>query len=263
LTLISGSERRDRRRAVPSVASLRVLVAVGDGLTRAGLQALLETGADPGVCVVGAAGSGEAAIVAVHELAPDVVLMDAALAGCDELDVLRQIVADCGPDGVRVLLLMDAQSDEGVMRALRAGARGLLGKDAGPAELVRAVQAVAAGEALLGPSIARRLIDAILSRPERLDTRPERLEQLTDREREITSLVAWGLSNDEIAERLVISPATVRTHVSRAMLKVHAHDRAQLAALAYQSGLVTAGHDAAASAPAPRIASLAERRSAA
>jgi DNA-binding NarL/FixJ family response regulator len=166
--------------------------------------------------------------------------MDISMPGLNGVEATRRIVADEGLADVRVLILTTFDSDEHIFEALRAGASGFLLKDAEPAELLRAIRVLADGDALLAPSITRRLIAEFASQPTRA-ANTEELRWLTEREREVTALVAAGLSNDEIAERLVISRATAKTHVSRAMRKVHAHDRAQLVVLAYESGLVLPG----------------------
>jgi DNA-binding NarL/FixJ family response regulator len=254
LSLVADSAPpRDRTR---SPAPLRVVVAHGEPLARAGLRALLETSGRAEFQVVATAASGEEAVAATRDLRPDVVVLDLKLPGPAGLRVMRRIRADAEARSteVGVLLLMDVVSDGVVVDALRAGARGLLGPDAAPEELVEALCTLAAGRAALAPSVAGGLIDAVLARPERLDPRPDELAELTDREREIMALVGWGLSNHEIAHRLVISPATARTHVSRAMVKLHAQDRAQLVTLAYQCGLVTAGDPVGRRAAARQIA---------
>ena len=164
--------------------------------------------------------------------------MDIRMPGVDGLEALRQITGDAALEGVRVLVLTTFELDEYVFEAVRLGASGFLVKHTQPADLVRAVREVAAGEALLSPSVTRRLIQEFAARPVRPDLTPPTMDVLTDREREVVALVAQGLTNDEIAVELVLSPATARTHVSRAMVKLHARDRAQLVVFAYQSGLV-------------------------
>jgi DNA-binding NarL/FixJ family response regulator len=184
------------------------------------------------LAVVADAASADAAVAAAARVQPDVVLMDFDLPGGG--------VAATGriAGGTRVVMLMPPGSDDAVFAALRAGAAGLILKDAAPEELVSAVHAAAAGEAPLAPRFARRVVADMLARPERLGPAPAQLEELTAREREVVALVAYGLSNQEIAERLVVTRATAKTHVSRALCKLHARDRAQLVALAYEAGLV-------------------------
>jgi DNA-binding NarL/FixJ family response regulator len=217
---------------------IRVLLVDDQALVRAGFRALLD--AQPDITVVGEAGDGaEAARVAAAER-PDVVLMDIRMPGVDGLEATRRIVADATLAGTRVLILTTFDEDEHVFEAVRTGASGFLVKDTEPVELLRAVRVVAAGDALLSPGVTRQLIGEFARRAR--PGRPMReLERLTAREREIVALVAEGLSNDEIAARLVVSPATAKTHVSRAMIKLAARDRAQLVVLAYETGLVRPG----------------------
>jgi DNA-binding NarL/FixJ family response regulator len=229
---------------------VRVLLADDQGLVRAGFRALLED-AD-GIEVVGEAGDGAAAVELARATRPDVVLMDIRMPVLDGLEATRRIVAGQLLAGVRVLVLTTFELDEYVFEALAAGASGFLLKNTDPVELLRAVRVVAEGEALLAPSVTRRLIAEFAARPGRAESagrRPEGdteplvdLRVLTDREREVMALVGAGLSNEEIAGRLVVSPATARTHVSRAMVKLGARDRAQLVVFAYESGLVSPGH---------------------
>ena len=215
---------------------IRVLLADDQPLVRAGFRLLLD--AEDGIEVVGEADDGATAIALVEELRPDVVLMDVRMPGVDGLEALRRIVRDPALAAVRVLVLTTFELDEYVFEAVRLGASGFLVKHTQPAELVRAVREVAAGEALLSPSVTRRLIREFAARPALPDVTPPTMAVLTDREREVVTLVAHGLTNDEIAAELVLSPATARTHVSRAMGKLGARDRAQLVVFAYQSGLV-------------------------
>ena len=217
-------------------AMIRVVLADDQALVRAGFRMLLD--AEDDIEVVGEADDGEAALALVAAERPDVVLMDIRMPGVDGLEALRRITADPGLGTVRVLVLTTFELDEYVFEAVRAGASGFLVKHTQPADLVRAVREVAAGDALLSPSVTRRLIEEFAARPTRPDLTPSSMAVLTDREREVVALVAQGLTNDEIAGELVVSPATARTHVSRAMVKLHARDRAQLVVFAYQSGLI-------------------------
>ncbi len=215
---------------------IRVVVADDQALVRAGFRALLD--AEEEIEVVGEAADGAGAVdLAIREW-PDVVLMDIRMPGLDGIEATRRIAADARLEGVRVVILTTFETDEYVFDALQAGASGFLVKDTDPAELVRAVRVVARGDALLAPSVTRRLIADVVARgPARRATRS--LDELTSREREILAAVAAGLSNDEIADRFFISPATAKTHVSRIMGKLDARDRAQLVVIAYESGLVT------------------------
>ena len=217
-------------------AVIRVVLADDQILVRAGFRMLLES--EAGIDVVGEADDGAAAVDLVRAATPDLVLMDVRMPGMDGLEATRLITADPALAGVRVLILTTFELDEYVFEALRAGASGFLVKHTEPAELVRAVRVVASGEALLSPGVTRRLIAEFTSRPARAGVTPASMTVLTEREREVVGLVAEGLNNDEIAAELVVTPATARTHVSRAMMKLHARDRAQLVVLAYQSGLV-------------------------
>jgi len=220
---------------------IRVLLVDDQALVRAGFRSLLEDEQD--IEVVGEAGDGARAVELARSSRPDVVLMDIRMPVLDGLEATRRIVADQLLDGVRVLVLTTFELDEYVFDALAAGASGFLLKNTDPVELLRAVRVVAAGDALLAPSVTRRLIAEFAARPRPGGT-PVELTALTDREREVMALAAGGLSNEEIAERLVVSPATARTHVSRAMVKLGARDRAQLVVFAYESGLVAPGHSA-------------------
>ncbi len=212
---------------------IRVLLADDQGLVRAGFRALLDAQDD--IEVVGEAADGAEAIERVRELAPAIVLMDIRMPGMDGLEAARRIVAE---SETRVIMLTTFDLDEHVFEALSYGASGFLVKDTEPVDLLRGIRVVAAGEALLAPSVTRRLIAQFASQRPRFGPPPASLDDLTDREREVVGLVALGLSNVEIAEQLVISKATAKTHVSRAMMKAHARDRAQLVVAAYQSGLV-------------------------
>ncbi len=216
---------------------IRVLIADDQKLIRAGFGALLA--AEDDLTVVGEAADGGAAVeMAIREL-PDVVLMDIRMPGLDGIEATRRIAADPRLENVRVVILTTFETDDYVFDALRAGASGFLVKDTDPEELLRAVRVVAQGDALLAPSVTRRLIADVVARGPGHRPTPPGLTELTPREREILVLVGSGLSNDEIANRLVISPATAKTHVSRILGKLSARDRAQLVVVAYESGLVT------------------------
>jgi DNA-binding NarL/FixJ family response regulator len=217
---------------------ISVLLADDQALVRAGFSALLDAQDD--IEVVGQADDGEAAVQLAKSLVPDVVLMDIRMPVLDGLAATRTIAADERLSTVRIVILTTFELDEYVFEALRAGASGFLVKDTEPVELIRAVRAVAGGEALLSPSVTKRLIAEFATRAKE-PTRATELDHLTDREREVMALVAEGLSNEEIAERLIVSPATAKTHVSRAMIKLNARDRAQLVVFAYESGLVRPG----------------------
>ena len=233
---------------------IRVLLADDQALVRAGFRMLLEASAD--ICVVGEAANGGTAVAMAAELRPDVVLMDLRMPEVDGLTATKRISADSRLSKVRVVVLTTFDDDEHVFGALRAGASGFLVKDVEPEELLQAVRVVARGDALLAPSVTRSLIAAFTARspgpgsgpaaaaggtpavaPRAGPAPPPGLASLTDREREVVALVAAGLSNDEIAARLVVSPLTAKTHVSRAMIKLAARDRAQLVVLAYTHGL--------------------------
>ena len=217
---------------------IRVLLADDQALVRAGFSALLDAQDD--IEVVGEASDGDEAVALARRERPDVVLMDIRMPGSDGLSATRAIVGDERLSDVRIVILTTFELDEYVFDAIRSGASGFLVKDTEPVELLRAVRAVAAGDALLSPGVTRRLIGAFAtgSREPRADPA---LDVLTEREREVMVLVAEGLSNDEIAERLYVSPMTAKTHVSRAMTKLAARDRAQLVVFAYESGLVRPG----------------------
>jgi DNA-binding NarL/FixJ family response regulator len=218
---------------------IRVVVADDQALFRAGFRVLLEDEED--VELVGEAGDGATALEVVRRTRPDVVLMDVRMPGMDGIEATRAIAADERLAGVRVVILTTYELDEYVFDGLRAGASGFLVKDTEPAELLRAIRVVAGGDALLSPGVTRRLIADLVARPDHRAAPPPELAALTEREREVVALVALGLANEEVADRLVVSPATVRTHVSRAMTKLHARDRAQLVVFAYQAGLAAPG----------------------
>jgi len=217
---------------------IRVLLADDQALVRAGFRALLDAQED--IEVIGEADDGEEAVRLSREHAPDVVLMDIRMPGMDGLEATRLIVADDALKSVRIVILTTFDLDEYVFEALRVGASGFLVKNTEPAELVHAVRAVAAGDALLSPGVTKRLVTEFAARSRRPRQTVE-LDALTEREREVMALVAEGLTNAEIAERLVVSPATAKTHVSRAMVKLGARDRAQMVVLAYESGLARPG----------------------
>jgi DNA-binding NarL/FixJ family response regulator len=217
---------------------IRVVLVDDQALLRAGFRALID--AEDDIVVVGEAADGEQALRVVEDLKPDVVLMDIRMPRVDGLEATRRIVARPGLDDVHVLILTTFDLDEYVFEAIRIGASGFLVKDTEPTELLSGIRSVAGGDALLSPSVTRRLIAEFADRS-RAAASPTLLDVLTDREREVVSLVAGGLNNEEIAARLFLSPATAKTHVSRAMIKLHARDRAQLVVLAYESGLVRPG----------------------
>ena len=214
---------------------IRVVVAHGDRLALAGLRALLD--AEPGISVAGSAADGGEAVELAARIRPDVLVIDISLPDVDGVEVTRRILGGRGTSGARVLVLGAPEGDEEVFASLRAGARGFLPRDVAPDELAAGIRALAAGGAALSAHVLRRVIAAIASQPDPLVT-PDDLDELTPREREVMELVAAGLSNGEIAEHLVISRATAKTHVSRTLLKLHARDRAQLVTLAYETGLV-------------------------
>ena len=220
---------------------IRVVLADDQQLIRAGLRVLVDGEDD--LTFVAEAIDGAEAVEATRTHRPDVVVMDIRMPDVDGLEATRRIAADPDLAGTRVLVLTTFDIDEYVFEALRVGASGFILKDAEPVELLRAIRVVAAGEALLSPTATRRLVTEFANRPGNRAIDPDALRQLTDREREVVALVAGGLTNDEIAAQLYISPATARTHVSRAMVKLHARDRAQLVVVAYESGLVAPGRN--------------------
>jgi DNA-binding NarL/FixJ family response regulator len=215
--------------------TISVALADDQPLVRMGLRVLIESEDD--LVLTGEAEDGRQAIELVRRSRPDVILMDIRMPELDGIAALRVIVRDPTLAGVRVIMLTTFELDEYVFEALQAGAAGFLIKDAEPADMLRAIRVVAAGESLLSPSVTRRVIESFSSRLPLRKQHPQ-LSELTDRELEVLALIGQGLSNDEIAERLVVSRATARTHVSRAMSKLRARDRAQLVVIAYQSGLV-------------------------
>jgi DNA-binding NarL/FixJ family response regulator len=215
---------------------IRVLVVDDQDLVRVGLRTLIEN--EDGMEMVGEAGGGIAAVTLARELRPDVVLIDIRMPGMDGLEATRRIVADPDLYQTRVIVLTTFELDEYVFEALGIGASGFLLKNTPPAEIVAAIRTVADGGALLSPSVTRTVVSELKKRKPHGGSPHPLLHTLTERELEVVGLVAEGLTNHEIGDRLVISPATARTHVSRAMTKLHARDRAQLVVFAYQSGLV-------------------------
>jgi DNA-binding NarL/FixJ family response regulator len=218
---------------------IRILLADDHALMRAGFRALLEH--DGSISVVGEAADGEEAVALARETRPDVILMDLSMPGIGGVEATRRILADEDLAETRILILTTFETAENVYDGLRSGASGFMLKDGDPDELIRAIRVVAAGDALLAPKVTSRLLADLAAQPEVARAAPSELDSLTDREREVMALVASGLTNRAIAEKLVVSPATAKTHVSRAMRKLHAHDRAQLVVLAYESGLVRPG----------------------
>ncbi|MCE3554883.1 response regulator transcription factor [Pseudonocardia sp. RS11V-5] len=231
------TSRDDGQPPVESATDpVRVLIADDEALVRSGFRVLVET--EPGMVVVGEAGDGATAVELARRSRPHVVLMDIRMPGVDGLCATRRIVADPDLAGVHVLILTTFDHDEYVVDALGAGAAGFLIKNTEPAQLLRGIRVVAGGEALLSPGLTRRLIARLTARAAMPRPDPDALTRLTAREREVVALVAHGLSNAEIAGELTISHATAKTHVSRAMTKLGARDRAQLVALAYRHRLV-------------------------
>ncbi len=218
---------------------IRVVVVDDQALVRMGLRTLLET--EPDTELVGEAADGGAGLDVVRGTTPDVVLMDVRMPVLDGLATLREITGDPALASVKVIVLTTFELDEYVFEALRGGASGFVLKDADPAELLHAIRVVADGGSLLSPTVTRRVIEQFAARTAPSGTVHPEIGRLTDREREIVAWVATGRSNDEIAAELVVSPATVRTHVSRAMVKLQARDRAQLVVFAIQSGLTVPG----------------------
>jgi DNA-binding NarL/FixJ family response regulator len=238
-----GPDTHSGRSAV-ALRPIRVLIADGEALVRAGFRALLE--GDDGIVVVGEAATGDEAVALAGRTDPGVVLIDAALPGLGSVEATARMLSQ---SVVAVMLLTTSEGDERIFAALRAGASGMLLKDTEPRELVYAIQALARGEALLSSRFTRRLIAELASRLEPACPNPDLIEELTPREREVVALVALGFTNHEIAEHLVITPATSKTHVSRAMVKLDAHDRAKLVVFGYEAGLVVPRADG----PRPKI----------
>jgi DNA-binding NarL/FixJ family response regulator len=234
--------------------TVRVVLADDQALVRAGFRVLVDSAAD--LAVVGEAATGREAVALARSARADVVLMDIRMPELDGLAATRLISADEDLAGVRVLILTTFEIDEYVFAALRAGASGFLGKGVAPEELLDAIRVVARGDALLSPAATRSLIGRFLAQPDHpVRDSPATLDVLTGREREVLTFVAAGLSNEEIAERLLVSPLTVKTHVNRAMVKLAVRDRAQLVVIAYETGLVRVGdrrtHQATGSDPTP------------
>jgi DNA-binding NarL/FixJ family response regulator len=221
----------------PDRRPTRVLLADDQILVRAGFKMLLDVEDD--ITVVGEASNGVETVAIARAVRPDVILMDIRMPVLDGIEATRQITATRGLEQVRVLILTTYDTDAYVYDALQAGASGFLLKDSGPTELLHAIRVIAAGEALLAPKITRRLIAQFTAARTTHHTAQHRLAVLTHREREVLALVGQGLNNDEIATHLTLSPATARTHVSRAMTKLDARDRVQLVVIAHQTGLVT------------------------
>jgi DNA-binding NarL/FixJ family response regulator len=220
--------------------TIRVVLADDQALIRAGFKSLIESA--PDLSVVAEAATGAEAVALARSSRADVVLMDIRMPDMDGITATHQITSDEDMAGVRVIMLTTFEVDDLVVRAIRAGASGFLGKGVEPAELLSAIRVVAGGEALLSPRATRGLLAQLAHDATSLPvTEPEEFKFLTARERELMTLVATGLSNDEIAERLHLSPLTVKTHINRAMMKVGARDRAQLVVLAYEGGLVQVG----------------------
>ena len=220
--------------------TIRVLLADDQALLRATFRLLIDSA--PDMLVVGEAANGREAINLARSALADVVLMDIRMPDIDGIEATKAITADDTLVGVKIIMLTTFEIEELIVDALRAGASGYLGKGVEPAALLEAVRTVAAGDSLLSPAATRALICRVLAQPSIAPpSQPAALTELTPREREILTLVGLGLSNDEIADRLVISPTTAKTHVNRTMTKLHARDRAQLVVIAYETGLITPG----------------------
>ena len=226
-----------RAPASPGSAPIKVLLADDERLVRSGFKVLLDLEDD--ITVVGEAINGAEAVEFARATRPNVILMDIRMPKLDGIEATREIAKLSGLQNVHVLILTTYDTDAYVFEALQAGASGFMLKDAGPAELLHAIRVVAAGDALLAPRITRRLIAQFTVARSAAHAAEDRLAVLTEREREVLALVGQGLSNDEIGAELFLSPATARTHVSHAMVKLGARDRAQLVVIAYQTGLVT------------------------
>ncbi|MHB1234093.1 MAG: response regulator [Microbacteriaceae bacterium] len=218
---------------------IRVFLADDQQLIRAGFRSLLES--EPDIVVVGEAATGQATLAGVRQTRPDVVLMDIRMPDGDGLWATERLIADPELDDTHIVIVTTFELDEYVAEAIRAGASGFLVKDTEPVELIRSVRVAAAGDALLSPSVTRRLLERIAGSVKRTAVDPRVLDPLTGREREVLVLVGGGLTNDEIAARLFLSPLTAKTHVSRIMTKLSARDRVQLVVLAYEAGLVQPG----------------------
>ncbi|HEX9848543.1 MAG TPA: response regulator transcription factor [Acidimicrobiia bacterium] len=216
---------------------INVVIADDQALVRAGFRSIVDSADD--LVVVAEAADGEQAVDQVREHQPDVVLMDIRMPGLDGIEATRRIVDDPRQDQTRVIIVTTFDFDEYIFEALRAGASGFLLKDTEPGDLIESIRIIHRGDALLSPSVTRRLVSAFVTRTRDVGPIPD-LARLTAREREVMALVAMGLNNDEIADRLYVSVNTAKTHVSRAMIKLGARDRAQLVVFAYQSGLVAA-----------------------
>jgi DNA-binding NarL/FixJ family response regulator len=241
ISTVAYLDRPRRRLALVGSASappqmVRVAIACGSTLVCAAFRALLESQGD--FAVAGEATTSEDAVELTRRTRPTVILIAADLPGLDVVDAIERIAGEPRVPAVKVIALGGSGGQDRAVAALRAGATGFLALDTGPAELVRAVRLVARGEAFLSPDVMRSLIEELAGQPGPSLPNPEQLDELTAREREVMALAATGLNNDEIGQHLMVSPATARTHVSRAMMKLCAHDRAQLVALAYTTGLV-------------------------